>query len=446
MTEKRPNFIFIIADDHRAQSLGSHGSDVATPHLDALAARGLDMTNAHCQGGFNGAVCVPSRATLMTGRSVFDLTPPEERGAPDFSAGAVLPAEFPTMPERLCQHGYRTHAIGKWHNDKAGFARSFSSADRVFFGGMADHYGMVLQDYDPTGCYEESRAQEVPGHSTDVFREAAVQFLEDQGDDPFFLYVAMTAPHDPRTPPDAYKVNPDTISLPPAFAKAHPFDIGSNTIRDELLADMPRNEAAIRQHIADYHGMIAHLDDAIGQILAANASRVENTVVIYTSDHGLSLGNHGLLGKQNLYEHSIGIPLIVAGPGITSAKNANLVWHGDTHRTVLELAGLSSDPDCKDCQNLQTADGAGRTYFSAVYRSTQRMICDSRYKYIRYYKDVNELSPGSDTEQLFDTKADPHEMTNLAAIPDYKDIRDRLASALSDWQVAVGDTRVEGVL
>ncbi|WMS44010.1 sulfatase-like hydrolase/transferase [Acuticoccus sp. MNP-M23] len=437
MTQK-PNIILIIADDHRSQSLGVHGAAVDTPNLDALAARGLDFTNAHCQGGFNAAVCVPSRASLMTGRSVYDLTPEEDRTAPDYSAGQIIPPAFPILPERLREAGYRTHGIGKWHNDKAAFARGFSSAEAVFFGGMCDHDKMILQDHDPSGTYDESRARHVPGHSTDIFRDAALRFLAEPGDAPYFLYVAMTAPHDPRTPPADFAVDPATVELPAAYAPIHPFDNGATTIRDEELEAFPRSEDAIRQHIADYHGMITHLDDAVGQIVAAAGGADANTVVVYTADHGLALGNHGLMGKQNLYEHSIGIPLLMAGPEMAHDQRSNLVWHGDTHATVLGLAGLTPDAGCDDCIDLRKP-GATRPLFGAVYRNTQRMIRDDRFKYIAYRRDLAEADPGSHTEQLFDLASDPHEQINLAFVPEHRATRDRLAAALRDWQRARGE-------
>jgi arylsulfatase A-like enzyme len=439
MTKDQPNIILIIADDHRSASLGVHGADVATPNLDALAARGLDFTSAHCQGGFNAAVCVPSRASLMTGRSVFDLSPEAERAAPDYSAGVVIPPAFPILPQHLRDAGYRTHAIGKWHNDKASFARGFTSAEAIFFGGMCDHDAMVLQDHDPSGIYDDSRARPVPGESTDIFREAALRFLAEPGEAPFFLYVALTAPHDPRTPPPSFAVDPSAVQLPPAFLPVHPFDNGATSIRDELLEAFPRSEDAIRKHCADYYGMIAHLDDAVGRIIAAAGP---DTVVIFTSDHGLSLGNHGLMGKQNLYEHSIGIPLLIAGPGVGQGRRTDLVWHGDTHATVLGLAGLAPDTGCTDCFDLCTGT-TNRRLFGAVYRGTQRMIRDDRFKYIRYRRDPVEPDPGSNTEQLFDLEDDPYERVNLAFAPEHRPVRDRLAAELHDWQRQMGERPFE---
>ncbi len=451
----KPNFIFIIADDHRSTSIGAHGcNEVSTPNIDALAKRGTDFLNAHCQGGFNPAVCTPSRATVMTGKSVFDLTPPDERDAEDFSVGAVIPSDMPTMPELLRNAGYKTHSVGKWHNDKPSFARSFTTAEKILFDGMSEHEEMVLQDHDPSGVYDDSRAQKVSGYSTDIFKNAALNFIETaEQDEPFFLYIAFTAPHDPRTPPKDWVVDPAGVSLPDAYMPVHPFDNGEALIRDELLEAFPRSPDAIRQHIADYYGMIAHMDDAIGQIIQAAQDKglLDNTIIVYTADHGLGLGNHGLMGKQNLYEHSLHIPLIMAGPQVPEGKRSeDLVWHGDTHATVLSLAGLDAAPDCRGTRLIGPGDdpsiGSGRQYFGAVYRDSQRMIRDERYKLIRYYKDARERpagstspTPGSDLLQLFDLQTDPNELMNLAFMPEHSATRERLVEAMTNWQADAGD-------
>tara|TARA_R110000868_G_scaffold263125_6_gene521739 strand:+ start:1969 stop:3348 length:1380 start_codon:yes stop_codon:yes gene_type:complete len=453
--EAKPNFIFIMADDHRSSSIGAHGcQEVSTPNLDALAKRGTDFLGAHCQGGFNPAVCIPSRATLMTGRNIFDLSPADKRDAHDLSVGAIIPPDMPTMPQHLRHAGYRTHAIGKWHNDKPSFARSFSSADKILFDGMSEHEEMILQDHDPKGIYAESRARPVPGHSTDIFKDAALKFVETaKSDEPFFLYIAFTAPHDPRTPPAEFAVDPSGVALPKAYMPVHPFDNGEALIRDEKLEGFPRSPNAIRQHIADYYGMITHMDDAIGQIIKAaeNKELLGNTIIVYTADHGLGLGNHGLMGKQNLYEHSLNIPLIIAGPRVPeNNKSDALIWHGDTHATVLSLAGLEPAPQCAGT-NLIALDknqpnGSTRQYLGAAYRSSQRMIRDERYKLIRYYKDTkqrgstNSPTTGSDLIQLFDLQTDPEELLNLAFVPEHRATRDRLSGAMKNWQAEMGDS------
>jgi arylsulfatase A-like enzyme len=393
---RKPNFIFLIADDHRYDSIGTNGCrEVATPNLDAIAARGTAFDGAHCQGGMHPAVCVPSRASLMTGRNIFASSQQPDafdyKGAPHAGPAFAIPEHLRTFPELLREAGYLTHAVGKWHNDRASFARSFSSASRIFFGGMSAHERVPLHDFDPTGRYDAPPRFE-EGLSTDLFADSACAFLRRADRDaPFCLYVAFTAPHDPRTPPPPFRVDPAGVSLPTNYLPVHPFDNGDIVVRDEALEAWPRTPEAVRGHLADYYGMIAHLDSAVGAILdAAAAAGHAETVVVYTADHGIALGQHGLLGKQNLYEHSIHVPLMLAGPGIAAGRrDRSLVWHADTRATVLDLAGIPAEPGSEGASLLPLIAGERervRDRFGAAYRMNQRMMSDGRYKLIRYYR------------------------------------------------------------
>jgi arylsulfatase A-like enzyme len=457
--------VVLMADDHRGTELGHlAGSQASTPNLDALAARGVSFRQAHCQGSMHGAVCVPSRASLMTGRNIFSSS--ADPVAADYRLAYTIPAGLETFPQALRAAGYRTHAVGKWHNDLASFQRSFASGDALMFGGMSDHYHVPLQAYDPDGD-ASGIVSEAPGgprptkddidlatadpsrFSSNLFADAAIRFIEaDHGDGPFLLYTAFTAPHDPRTPPPGWEVDPATVELPPNFLPEHPFDNGDLRVRDELLAGFPRSETEVRQHIADYLGMIAHLDHSVGRIVASleAAGLADDTVVIYTADHGLAVGQHGLLGKQNLYEHSLRIPLVLAGPGIPEGEiRDDLVWHADTTATVRSLAALPRDPDGEGSPVV--TDGvvtAGRAGLGAAYRFTQRAYREGRHKLIQYGPSPAGLpdggtTPGEAMTQLFDLEADPWEMVNLAGDPAYREIREELAIGLAAWQRAVND-------
>ena len=450
---KRPNVIVLMADDHRGTEL-SHlpRSQASTPVLDALAGRGVSFTQAHCQGGMTGAVCVPSRASLMTGRNIFASSEDPTGGDPQ--TRDMIPPDLETFPEALRRSGYHTHAVGKWHNDAESFRRSFSSGEALAFLGMSDHDNVPIRAYHPekTGPGESflGEIQHVEGFSSDVFADAAIDFLnQDHEASPFLLYVAFTAPHDPRTPPPGWEVNPASIELPPNFLPRHPFDNGDLEVRDELLAGLPRTPAEIRQHIADYHGMIAHLDYSVSRILDVLDANglAEDTIVIYTGDHGLAVGQHGLMGKQNLYEHSSRIPLVIAGPGVPVGERCSgLVWHADTTATIRALSGVDVDP-AGEGRPLIDRDGAvvaPRKSFGAAYEFGQRMFRDERYKLIRYWPipaNAPDLgtTPGSDMTQLFDLEQDPWEMHNLAADVAYQEIVARLATGLQAWQSEVHD-------
>ena len=313
-----PNFLFLIADDHRHDAIESLGNPaVHTPTLDALAAAGTALTSAYIMGSTSNAVCMPSRAMLMTGRSLFRVFAPNPEGVSPYP----MDREIPTFPQLLRGAGYRTYGVGKWHNEPELFARSFDGGGSIFFGGMSDHDAVPLHDFDPDGVYPPQAMAPGDGFSTEMFVDRAIQLLRDHpADQPFCIYTAFTSPHDPRTPPAEFAemYPPEEIELPPNFARMHPFDNGHLHGRDESLAAHPRDPDEVRQHIADYFGMISHLDTQIGRLLDALAAsgHAENTIVVYTADHGLAVGQHGLLGKQNVYDHSLRVPLIVRGPGI----------------------------------------------------------------------------------------------------------------------------------
>ncbi|MGY8696540.1 MAG: sulfatase-like hydrolase/transferase, partial [Verrucomicrobiia bacterium] len=305
----KPNIVFLFADDQRPDTVGAHGNEhIQTPHLDRLAANGLSFTQNYCAGSYSGAVCVASRSMLMTGRYWHRIK--DTRNWEGLT----------TLPERLGENGYRTFAVGKWHNGLNTLSRSFQSGKNIYMGGMSDHTKVPLQELKPDGTLTEKKLG--TRFSSTHFADAAIEFIDDQsGDQPYMLYVAFTAPHDPRNPPPSYRklYYKNRPPLPENFLPDHPFDNGhvSGKKRDEGLAAHPREHDVVSDQLCEYYGLITHLDSQVGRILDAIESSEErdNTIVIYTADHGLAMGSHGLLGKQNVYEHSMGSPLIISGPG-----------------------------------------------------------------------------------------------------------------------------------
>ena len=423
-SKARPNVLFLIADDHRFQALRSNGDPVVqTPTLDALAARGVSFQSTYIHGGCSPAVCVPSRAAVNTGVNPFraQVSSPGD-GTPRYSrvqSGEIRP-DLATMGETFRRAGYRTFATGKWHNDKAAFHRSFGAAGNVFFGGMCDHARVPVQDFDQSGAYGNDRERIGAGDSTELFADAAIGFLWAQKPaEPFFLYAAFTAPHDPRTPPEKHrKTYPvESIKLPPNHLAEHPFDNGELRIRDELLAAQPREAAEVKRHLAEYYGMISHLDEQIGRILVAlgETGQAENTIVVYVADHGLSVGQHGLMGKQNLYDHSIRVPMILAGPGVPAgARPEGLVYSHALFPTLCELAGIDI-PGTVETQSLTGAWQPGAVGAESVftaYKNLQRMLRRGPWKLIEY------TVPGEPPRrQLFELESDQWEMRNLAEEP-----------------------------
>lgn len=409
------NVLVFYTDDQRFSTIGALGDeDVQTPNLDALVRRGTVFTHAHTMGGQHGALCAPSRSMLMTGRPLFRL----------HVRGDSIPPNHIMMPEVLAESGYMTFGTGKWHNDRSSFARAFQAADNIFFGGMhwpnqGGHEAPHLNEFDSTGAYPRSARRQVEGYSSTLYADAAIDFLADARtmDQPFFAYVSFTSPHDPRTPPEPYAswYHPDSVSLPPNYLPEHPFDNGELYVRDERLREHPRTEAIVREELALYYGMISELDAEIGRVMDALEAngQLENTLIVVAGDNGLAVGSHGLLGKQNLYEHSMRVPLIMAGPGVPSnERRSQLVYIFDIFPTVAEYLGIASPPTVEGESLrpiIEDPQLPGRAAVFYAYRHFQRGVRTADgWKHIQYQVD------GTHTEQLFDLNTDPHETQNLA--------------------------------
>lgn len=444
--KKRPNLLFFFTDDQRFDTIRQLGyPDIHTPHMDQLVERGTSFLRAHIPGGTCGAVCMPSRAMLHTGRTLFHLD----------REGQTIPEHHVTLGQCFREAGYETFGTGKWHNGRAAFANSFSAGDQIFFGGMADHWNVPVYHFDPTGQYaaqlpyiqdplhtnrvDYCDADHIENgvHSTDLLTSAAVQFIANhEGSKPFFMYTSYLAPHDPRSMPEPFAsmYDPDTISLPPNFQREHPVDIGQRSIRDELLASYPRDPAEIRRHIADYYGMISHLDHVLGQLMDALQQRneLDNTIIILAGDNGLALGQHGLMGKQNLYECSVRVPLVLAGPGIApGARSDALVYLLDIFPTLCDLAELetpSSVEGCSFSSCLTDPESGLRADLYLAYADAQRGVSNGHHKLIEY---------ACGYTQLFDLKQDPHETRNLADAPEVSEtlssLRVRLRELAVEW-------------
>jgi arylsulfatase A-like enzyme len=441
MGSRRPNLLLLMADDHRSDAMSCAGDAVATPHLDALAAAGVRCRDARIMGGHHAAVCVPTRAALNTGRDPFRTSV----GLGSYDEIRTLRPDAVTLGEHLGRSGWRTFHTGKWHLDGASLNRSFQEASRVFLGGMSDHFSIRLAERDPSGRYPEAARRSYGQHSTEIFAESAIRFLGGiEADQPFALSCCFTAPHDPRQAPPEWHARhrPEDMELPRNFLPEHPFDNGELRIRDEGLCPWPRTPAMIRREIADYHAIIAHLDHHIGRILAALEARglADGTVVVYTGDHGLAVGRHGMLGKQNLYEHALRIPMILRGPGVpVGALHDGMLCNYDLFPTLCELLGL--DPPA----GLSGSSFAARLHDGqphreaaySVYRDVQAAYKRGGWKLIRYCRGAD--GQGCERLQLFDTVADPWELHDRSGDPGQQSrVRDLLAGMQAE-QRRLGD-------
>lgn len=418
VAQQAKNVLIIYSDDQSYNTVHAWGNqEIKTPNLDRLVGQGLSFRQAHVMGGHQGAVCIPSRAMMLTGRYINRL--PQD--------GSVLPDSLVSLPEVLRQRGYTTFHTGKWHSDKLSHDRFFNAGDNIFFGGMhfekdGGQFHPHVYHYNGKGVYPPNEGWKSDTFSTTLYADAAVKFLESSQAKakPFLCYVAFTSPHDPRTPPPAFAQyhDPQKISLPPNFLPQHPFDNGDLRVRDEMLLPHPRTPGAVKEQIALYYDMVSEMDAQVGRILDVleRTGLKENTLVVFAGDNGLAVGQHGLLGKQSLYEHSIRVPMIYSGPGVPVNKQTNaFVYLSDITPTVLNWLDLPV-PSTVEARSLlpllKNQNATIRENIYNVYGHWSRSIKSADgYKLIVY--NVN----GVPTTQLFNLEDDPWETQNMANDP-----------------------------
>ncbi len=388
------NVVFLLADDLRPDCLSMFGHPVVkTPNLDKLLTNGFAFRNAYVLGSNSGAVCMPSRTMIQTGQSYLRKNPTP-----------------PTLAQTIKAAGFTSIRSGKHGNNPS----------------------QLDKDFD----------QHVDG-GEDAARNAdnIIAFIKEHaGQKPLFLYFAPHEPHDPQHATEEFyqKYKPQDIPLPVNFLPLHPFDNGEMTVRDEKTLPWPRTRENVTGKLARYYASASYFDQQAGRIIEAlkQAGQFDNTVFIVAGDNGLSLGEHGLLGKQNLYEFGgMHVPLIFAGPGISKGESKALAHLFDLYPTLCDLAGIPV-PAGLDAKSLAPVirgeKSKVRDCLFTAYRNCQRSIRDDRWKLIRY--------PLIDKTQLFDLQADPHEMTDLAGKPESEGKIKELTTLLEKTRQEYGDS------
>ncbi|WP_373515695.1 sulfatase-like hydrolase/transferase [Persicitalea sp.] len=445
----KPNIVYFFADDLTYRALQYMGnSQVRTPNLDRLAARGTNFTHSYNMGGWNGAICTASRSMLVSGRSLWNVNNHRE----NWSAGDTT-ALNNTWPRLLEAAGYDTYMTGKWHVD-APAKKIFGQAEHIRGGmpkdtwsspekqaafkeakagkiswaeAMPNGYNRPLsandKSWSPTdtskgGFWEGGK------HWSEVITDDARDFARQasQSKKPFFMYLAFNAAHDPRQSPQEFVgMYPlESIEIPASFQPDYPYhdEIGVGPqLRDEALAPFPRTKLSIKTHLQEYYAIISHLDAQIGKILDDLEAKglMKNTYIFFAADHGLAVGMHGLLGKQSMYDHSVRTPLLMAGPGIPAGKTVDQdVYYQDIMATSLELAGIER-PDFVEFKSLLPLAKGEQTekQYEAIYgayMNLQRMVRQDGFKLIAY--------PKANKFLLFDLNKDPEEVKNLADQPE----------------------------
>jgi arylsulfatase A-like enzyme len=391
----RPNILHIHADDHRPDGLRALGNPLLhTPNLDTLVARGTTFTRCYTMGSMIGGVCVPSRTMLLTGRSWLRIP-----GAPAAAPNAADPATF--LPRVLAAAGYQTWHMGKYGNGFPAGLKEFATTWQDDARGRTD---------------ADSRA-----HGPRRLADRTIEFLRsrvaNRETKPFYVYLAPPVPHDPRSAePQFHELYAAAkIPLSPAFLPQHPFDNGEMSVRDETLAPWPRTPEDTKRQLADYYACITGLDHHVGRIFAElkASGQWDNTIIVFSADNGLSMGEHGLFGKQNLYEFGgMHVPLVFAGPGIPQGRSEALVYLMDLFSTFADFSGAKIPAGVEGRSLVPILAGRQarvRDHLYTAYRDVQRAIRDDRWKLIRY--------PRVDRTQLFDLASDPLELSNLADQP-----------------------------
>jgi arylsulfatase A-like enzyme len=443
LKNSKPNFLFLFADDLTYEAVGAlNYINIETPNLDRLVRNGVTFTHAYNQGGWNGAICVASRTMLTTGRFLWHALNAAEGLAEGSYQGEL-------WPQFLYKAGYDTYMSGKWDID-ADLTKLFKyniGSERYILDPPPEGYNRPHEGQpDVWKAWDQAAGDywKDGKHDSEILAEEGIAFINQAAarENPFFMYLSFNAPHDPRQSPKAYvdRYHLDKVEVPENFLPLYPYKdhIGcGEDLRDERLAPFPRTEYAVRVHRNEYYAIITHLDTQIGRILDAleNSGMADNTFVFFSSDNGLGVGHHGLMGKQNLYDHSVRVPLIMTGPNITrGVKISTPVYFQDIMPTTLELAGITK-PDYVQFKSLMPLlDGRRDNNYDVIYGAymdLQRMITKDGYKLIYYPKIEKTL--------LFDLNNDPQEMHDLAEKAAYKNKVAELKSALDVLQKEMGD-------
>ncbi|HET8548756.1 MAG TPA: sulfatase [Bryobacteraceae bacterium] len=407
---KRPNLLFIVADTWRGQALPSAGDrDLIAPNLVRLASECVSFHRAYT----SYPVCCPARAAMLTGRF------PHAAGVPHNHMR--LPLEQNTMSAELKRAGYRTGYIGKWHLDGRENPGFVSPERRRGFDYWAA-YNVAHQHYGSVYFRDSPEPIRPGGFEPDYQADLAIEFIGQTSTQPFFLYLSWVAPHAPLTPPTRHAVyDPHRI---------------------HLRANVPANrEAQTRKDAAAYYGLCTAVDENLGRVLSEvdACDLTEDTIVVFTSDHGIMLGSHGLDGIDLPYEESARIPLLIRYPRRLKARTENraLVSNVDYAPTLLALCGA---PVPGGMQGANLADWliGGERRRDAIY-AEGGLGTPQEWRMIVHGMDKIVVDSKLHATHLYRLDHDPYELTNLAADRAESRRRDKLLRLLYQWMLRTSD-------
>lgn len=462
MTDGRPDIVMILADDHAAHAISAYGSVVnRTPRIDQIGALGVRFQNCFA----TNSLCSPSRAAILTGtyshiNGVTTLATP-------------IDASQPTFISQLREAGYRTAMVGKWH---LGAGQGHDPED-------FDYWDVLIEqgEYHDPRFLSKGGLREVEGYATDVITDLAIDWVESlEGDAPWCVLVYHKAPHRPWEPDEKHAtMYRDPILVPETFhddyatrtssARRAAMRIAEHLTEEDLKQTPPdglsHEEEALwkyQRYMEDYLRCVASVDDNVGRVIDWLRDRgdFDDTLLMYSSDQGFFLGDHGWFDKRLMYEESLRMPLLVSYPRRIPAGTVydGIVTNVDFAQTILDAAGVNPHPRMQ-----------GRSFWPAMTREPTGVppaegmyyrywehgdVCHNapahygyrtdRYKLIFFYNDglgipgTGDVTHPSEWE-LYDLQEDPHELTNVYHDPEYHQVREELQVKMWHAQAAVGD-------
>lgn len=376
MENEKPDIILIIADDINYDILKKSNS----PYLKSLMSSGLNFSNAYNYGANNGAVCKVSRNMMFFGKAWDNKS-----------------SNNKAFPSILKNNGYITFATGKWHNSESLFYDCFTDYKDIYWGGMISKKSSIAF---PSS--DKVLGERLPGG---VFSNSLVNFIKKSSvGHPYFAYIGFTEPHDPlRLINDGYN---NIAELPKNYSPNPTIRFGQMKNRDEKLMKRPLNADKLLNDIRKYMSMISYLDNCIANIIK---TLTRTTVIIFTTDNGICKGNHGLLGKQNLFQESIHVPLILWSNDKSLIKCSQLdkpVYLYDIYPTILNLTGIDNTENLSKIRKAQCLTNVNkRKYLLFRYKNLVYAIIKNGWKLIVY--------PKIKIYQLFNLDNDPYEINPL---------------------------------
>jgi arylsulfatase A-like enzyme len=417
---ERPNVIVFFTDQQRFDTTGVGGNPLdLTPNFDRMATRGTHAANAVTPQ----PVCAPARAALQTGRY------PTTTGC--FRNGIPLPADEATLAHHFAAAGYTTGYIGKWHlasddpvplSGRGGY-QHWLAANLLEF--TSDAYRTVVFD-------EESDPVALPGYRSDALTDAAIRFIADHHDEPFFLFLSYLEPH--------HQNELDDYPAPEGYADRY----AGRWLPPDVAALTAPGDPTV-QHVAGYCGQVKRLDEGLGRLRDAlrSMSLTDRTIVAYTSDHGCHFKTRNTEYKRSCHDGSLRVPLALTGPGFDGGGHIEAqVSTLDLPPTLLEAAGIPVPQEMQG-HSLLRPNRPAESFFQVSESELGRGIRTDRWK---YYAVAPDTDPWADpaaahyTEHaLYDLKSDPAELTNLAGLTSHEKIATELRARLVQRMVAAGE-------